>query len=154
VTIAEDRNGYAKGYAFLEFTEIESISAALQQDGQILKKRKIKVIPKRTNIPGKGKSRGRSSFMYNNEVLQQRQYMANFMFMPKPFTCAPRRRARQLFPNLDIITLYNRKNGHCQCCVNCFRSRIQLCLKVSFRHSSYRASSTHCHFSQGSKGAS
>jgi polyadenylate-binding protein 2 len=61
-TIAEDKFGQAKGYAFMEFKEVESVSNAIGMDGTVFKKRKIKVIPKRTNLPGKARRR-RSRFM-------------------------------------------------------------------------------------------
>merc|ERR1719331_772007 len=53
VTIICDKySGHPKGFAYIEFTEKESVDASLALDGSILCGRQIKVMPKRTNRPG------------------------------------------------------------------------------------------------------
>ena len=79
-TIAEDKQGYSKGYAFIEFAAMESVTNALGLDGELFKKRKLKVIPKRTNLPGKGRRR-------------RNRFMSQMVFMPRPITFSRRRRS-------------------------------------------------------------
>merc|ERR1711871_529191 len=55
--------GQSKGYAYVEFAEKEAVKNALHMNDQQFKGRPIKVVPKRTNIPGfkfggKGYGRG------------------------------------------------------------------------------------------------
>jgi polyadenylate-binding protein 2 len=52
VTIPTDRAGAAKGFAYVEFAGPESVANALLLDGTALKGRALKVLPKRTNVPG------------------------------------------------------------------------------------------------------
>merc|ERR1712168_1371274 len=53
VTILCDKfSGQPKGFAYVEFTEKESIENACQLTDSLFKGRQIKVTPKRTNIPG------------------------------------------------------------------------------------------------------
>ena len=65
----------------MEFTDYESVNNALALDGESFKKRKLKVIPKRTNLPGRGRRRRSRSMM-------------QMVFMPRPITFARRRRFR------------------------------------------------------------
>lgn len=67
VTILTDRTGNPKGFAYVEFLEIDAIESACLLDGTELKGRAIKVQPKRTNVPGmkqrgRGRGRGRGGF--------------------------------------------------------------------------------------------
>ncbi|KAI1389735.1 RNA-binding domain-containing protein [Hypoxylon trugodes] len=65
VTILLDKfTGQPKGYAYVEFTEPSLVAQALVLNDSILKGRNIKVTPKRTNIPGlsRGRGRGRGGF--------------------------------------------------------------------------------------------
>lgn len=65
VTILLDKfTGQPKGYAYVEFTEPSLVAQALVLNDTVLKGRNIKVTPKRTNIPGmtRGRGRGRGGF--------------------------------------------------------------------------------------------
>lgn len=53
VTILCDRyTGQPKGFAYVEFTEKDSVETASQLTDSLFKGRQIKVTPKRTNVPG------------------------------------------------------------------------------------------------------
>nr|XP_030138022.3 embryonic polyadenylate-binding protein 2 [Taeniopygia guttata] len=53
VTILCDKfSGHPKGYAYIEFEEQSSVKAAVELDESIFRGRVIKVLPKRTNMPG------------------------------------------------------------------------------------------------------
>ncbi|NWR79479.1 PABP2 protein, partial [Centropus unirufus] len=53
VTILCDKfSGHPKGYAYIEFEEKSSVKAAVELDGSMFRGRVIKVLPKRTNMPG------------------------------------------------------------------------------------------------------
>ena len=52
VTIPTDRGGAGKGFAYVEFGEPSAVANALLLDGTALKGRALKVLPKRTNVPG------------------------------------------------------------------------------------------------------
>ncbi|NWQ82534.1 PABP2 protein, partial [Columbina picui] len=53
VTILCDKfSGHPKGYAYIEFEEKNSVKAAVELDESVFRGRVIKVLPKRTNMPG------------------------------------------------------------------------------------------------------
>ncbi|NXJ43804.1 PABP2 protein, partial [Ciconia maguari] len=53
VTILCDKfSGHPKGYAYIEFEEKSSVQAAVELDESVFRGRVIKVLPKRTNMPG------------------------------------------------------------------------------------------------------
>lgn len=53
VTIPYNRfTGHPKGFAYIEFSERESVRTAMTLDETLFRGRVIKVLPKRTNIPG------------------------------------------------------------------------------------------------------
>ncbi|XP_063801599.1 embryonic polyadenylate-binding protein 2 [Pseudophryne corroboree] len=53
ITILCDKfSGHPKGYAYVEFAERSSVDAAILMDESIFRGRTIKVLPKRTNMPG------------------------------------------------------------------------------------------------------
>lgn len=52
VTILTDKFGQPKGFAYVEFLEVEAVQEALQLNESELHGRQLKVLPKRTNIPG------------------------------------------------------------------------------------------------------
>ena len=52
-----------QGYAYIEFLEVDAVQNALLLDGSELRGRQLKVLPKRTNVPGlKVRGRGRGGF--------------------------------------------------------------------------------------------
>lgn len=59
VTILTDQFGNPKGYAYVEFLEVDAVANAVLLDNSELRGRNIKVSPKRTNIPGMKAGRGR-----------------------------------------------------------------------------------------------
>jgi polyadenylate-binding protein 2 len=58
VTILTDKFGNAKGFAYVEFLEVDAVQSATLLDGSELRGREIKVSPKRTNVPGLKAYRG------------------------------------------------------------------------------------------------
>ncbi|KAL1845198.1 hypothetical protein VTK73DRAFT_934 [Phialemonium thermophilum] len=63
VTILLDKfTGQPKGYAYVEFTEPSLVAQALVLNESVFKGRNIKVVPKRTNIPGMSRGRGRGGY--------------------------------------------------------------------------------------------
>lgn len=63
VTILLDKfTGQPKGYAYVEFTEPSLVAQALVLNESVFKGRNIKVTPKRTNIPGMSRGRGRGGY--------------------------------------------------------------------------------------------
>lgn len=63
VTILLDKfTGQPKGYAYVEFTEPSLVAQALVLNESVFKGRNIKVVPKRTNVPGMSRGRGRGAF--------------------------------------------------------------------------------------------
>ncbi|KAM4722333.1 embryonic polyadenylate-binding protein 2 [Rhinophrynus dorsalis] len=53
ITILCDKfSGHPKGYAYIEFAERSSVDAAVAMDETVFRGRTIKVLPKRTNMPG------------------------------------------------------------------------------------------------------
>ncbi|CAK7206072.1 hypothetical protein SEUCBS139899_008855 [Sporothrix eucalyptigena] len=60
VTILLDKfTGQPKGYAYVEFSEPSLVAQALVLNESVFKGRNIKVVPKRTNVPGMSRGRGR-----------------------------------------------------------------------------------------------
>ncbi|KAK1750843.1 hypothetical protein QBC47DRAFT_309108 [Echria macrotheca] len=63
VTILLDKfTGQPKGYAYVEFTEPSLVAQALVLNESVFKGRNIKVVPKRTNVPGMSRGRGRAGY--------------------------------------------------------------------------------------------
>ncbi|MCJ1448282.1 MAG: cytoplasmic RNA-binding protein [Stictis urceolatum] len=59
VTILLDKfTGHPKGYAYVEFSEPSLVAQALVLNESVFKSRNLKVVPKRTNIPGMTRGRG------------------------------------------------------------------------------------------------
>ncbi|GFP85651.1 polyadenylate-binding protein 2 [Phtheirospermum japonicum] len=59
VTILTDKFGQPKGFAYVEFIEQEAVQEALQLNESELHGRQLKVMVKRTNVPGMKQFRGR-----------------------------------------------------------------------------------------------
>ncbi|KAH7416287.1 hypothetical protein KP509_14G084400 [Ceratopteris richardii] len=74
VTILTDKFGQPKGYAYVEFLEIEAVQNALQLNESELHGRPLKVSAKRTNVPGMKMFRGRRPYSYYG-YMPRRPYM-------------------------------------------------------------------------------
>lgn len=59
VTILADKFGTPKGFAYVEFMETDAVDNAIMLDNTELRGRPIKVMRKRTNLPGMKRGRGR-----------------------------------------------------------------------------------------------
>eukprot|EP00775_Hariotina_reticulata_P002697 gene2697-2997_t len=66
VTILTDKFGNPKGFAYIEFLELDAVDNAIMLDNSELRGRQIKVMRKRTNVPGmkRGRGRGRHGGFY------------------------------------------------------------------------------------------
>ncbi|XP_069824607.1 embryonic polyadenylate-binding protein 2 [Dendropsophus ebraccatus] len=77
ITILCDKfSGHPKGYAYIEFAEKCSVEAAIAMDESVFRGRTIKVLPKRTNMPGisttdrggfRGRPRGHRGNFYRGQ---------------------------------------------------------------------------------------
>ncbi len=60
ITILCDRwSGQPKGYAYIEFTEPAHVANAMALNESLFRNRLLKVMTKRTNVPGYGRGRGK-----------------------------------------------------------------------------------------------
>merc|ERR1719327_1766467 len=62
ITILVDKyTGHPKGFAYIEFADEQSVQNSLLLNGSLFRGRQLKVIQKRTNVPGflKGKGKGK-----------------------------------------------------------------------------------------------
>ncbi|KAK1306086.1 hypothetical protein QJS10_CPA10g01021 [Acorus calamus] len=78
VTILTDKFGNPKGFAYVEFVEIEAVQNALLLNETELHGRQLKVSAKRTNVPGLKQQRGRRFNPYLG-------YRGRRPMMPPPF---------------------------------------------------------------------
>jgi polyadenylate-binding protein 2 len=75
VTIPTDHfSGKPKGYAYIEFTEESSAIKAESVNEKVFKGRKLKVHPKRNNIPKFNKPRNTRSFMRRSYMLPRSRF--------------------------------------------------------------------------------
>eukprot|EP00249_Psilotum_nudum_P006469 c19796_g1_i1 orf=382-1035(-) len=65
VTVLTDKFGQPKGYAYVEFLEVEAVQNALILNESELHGRPLKVAAKRTNVPGMKQIRGRRFSPYH-----------------------------------------------------------------------------------------
>lgn len=54
-----DKYGNPKGFAYIEFLEVDAVQNAIMLDNSELRGRQIRVTAKRTNVPGLKRGRGR-----------------------------------------------------------------------------------------------
>lgn len=86
ITILTDKFGQPKGFAYVEFVEVEAVQNALLLNESELHGRQLKVSAKRTNIPGMKQYRGRAS-PYTSF---QTSYMPPPFYPPYGYGKAPR----------------------------------------------------------------
>lgn len=78
VTILTDKFGQPKGFAYVEFVEVDAVQNALLLNESELHGRQLKVSAKRTNVPGMKQFRGRRPNPYMG-------FRGRRPFMPPPF---------------------------------------------------------------------
>jgi polyadenylate-binding protein 2 len=75
VTIPTDHfTGKPKGYAYIEFTDESSVLKAESVNEKVFKGRKLKVLPKRNNIPKFNKPRMTRSYMRRSYMLSRSRF--------------------------------------------------------------------------------
>ncbi|AQK83267.1 Polyadenylate-binding protein 3 [Zea mays] len=77
VTILTDKFGQPKGFAYVEFVEVEAVQEAIKLNESELHGRQLKVAPKRTNVPGMKQPRGRGFNPYHGHP-----YMRPYGYSP------------------------------------------------------------------------
>ncbi|KAL2617055.1 hypothetical protein AAZV13_08G165300 [Glycine max] len=83
ITIRTDKFGQPKGYAYVEFLEVEAVQEALLLNESELHGRQLKVTAKRTNIPGMKQYRPRrSTNPYMGGLRGRTPYAAPFIYSP------------------------------------------------------------------------
>ncbi|URE08959.1 40S ribosomal protein S6 [Musa troglodytarum] len=96
VTILTDKFGQPKGFAYVEFLELEAVQDALQLNESELHGRQIKVAAKRTNVPGMKQFRPRRFNPYMGYPYR-RPYMPPYFASPYGFGKVPRFRRPMRF---------------------------------------------------------
>ncbi|XP_020242554.1 polyadenylate-binding protein 2-like, partial [Asparagus officinalis] len=89
VTILTDKFGQPKGFAYVEFVEVEAVQNALLLNESELHGRQLKVSAKRTNVPGMKQYRGRRASPYMG-FRSRRPYMPPPFYAPFAYGKAPR----------------------------------------------------------------
>lgn len=89
VTILTDKFGQPKGYAYVEFVEVEAVQNALLLNESELHSRQLKVIAKRTNVPGMKQFRGRRFNPYFG-FRPRRPYIPPYFYSPFGYGKMPR----------------------------------------------------------------
>lgn len=98
VTILTDKFGQPKGFAYVEFVEVEAIQEALALNESELHGRQLKVSPKRTNVPGMKQYRPRSFNPYMGNRFR-RPYTPPYFYSPYGYGKVPRfRRSMRYMP--------------------------------------------------------
>ncbi|KAG5574618.1 hypothetical protein H5410_054752 [Solanum commersonii] len=90
VTILTDKFGQPKGFAYVEFIEQEAIQEALQLNESELHGRQLKVMPKRTNVPGMKQFRPGRFNPYLGGYRSRRPYAAPIFYSPYGYGKVPR----------------------------------------------------------------
>lgn len=90
VTILTDKFGQPKGFAYVEFVEVEAVQNALLLNESELHGRQLKVSAKRTNVPGMKQYRGRRAGPYMGGFRSRRAYMPPPFYSPFGYGKAPR----------------------------------------------------------------
>ncbi|CAD5194827.1 polyadenylate-binding protein 2-like isoform X1 [Musa acuminata AAA Group] len=96
VTILTDKFGQPKGFAYVEFLEVEAVQEALQLNESELHGRQIKVAAKRTNVPGMKQFRPRRFSPYMGNPYR-RPYMPPYFASPYGYGKFPRYRRPMRF---------------------------------------------------------
>ncbi|CAL5323817.1 unnamed protein product [Camellia sinensis] len=81
VTILTDKFGQPKGFAYVEFLETEGVQEALSLNESELHGRQLKVMAKRTNVPGMKQYRGRRFNPYMGYRFR-RPYVPPYFYSP------------------------------------------------------------------------
>ncbi|PKU71385.1 Nucleolin 2 [Dendrobium catenatum] len=89
VTILTDKFGQPKGFAYVEFVELEAIQEALNLNESDLHGRQLKVLPKRTNVPGFKQYRPRRFNPYLGYRVR-RPYVPSYLYSPYGYGKFPR----------------------------------------------------------------
>ncbi|KAM7275229.1 hypothetical protein ACFE04_017095 [Oxalis oulophora] len=98
VTILTDKFGQPKGFAYVEFLEVEAVHEALVLNESQLHGRQLKVTPKRTNVPGMKQFRARRSNPYTGFRFR-RPYVPPYFYSPYGYGRIPRfRRPMRYMP--------------------------------------------------------
>ncbi|KAK4716868.1 hypothetical protein R3W88_015206 [Solanum pinnatisectum] len=99
VTILTDKFGQPKGFAYVEFVEQEAIQEALQLNESELHGRQLKVMPKRTNVPGMKQFHPRRFSPYQPYGFRRPYAPAPYFYSPYGYGKVPRfRRATRYMP--------------------------------------------------------
>ncbi|KAI3992945.1 hypothetical protein MKX01_009688 [Papaver californicum] len=96
VTILTDKFGQPKGFAYVEFLEVEAVQEALLLNESELHGRQLKVSAKRTNVPGMKQFRGRHFDPYMGSRFR-RPYVPPYFYSPYGFGKVPRFRRPMRF---------------------------------------------------------
>ncbi|KAJ6929297.1 polyadenylate-binding protein 3-like isoform X2 [Populus alba x Populus x berolinensis] len=86
VTILTDKFGQPKGFAYVEFLEVEAVQEALALNESELHGRQLKVSPKRTNVPGLKQYRPRRINPYMGYRFR-RPYVPPYFYSPYGYGC-------------------------------------------------------------------
>ncbi|XP_061345596.1 polyadenylate-binding protein 2-like isoform X2 [Gastrolobium bilobum] len=98
VTILTDKFGQPKGFAYVEFIETEAVQEAILLNESELHGRQLKVMPKRTNVPGMKQYRPRRFNPYMAYGFR-RPYTPPHFYSPYGYGKVPRfRRASRYMP--------------------------------------------------------
>ncbi|XP_028807144.1 polyadenylate-binding protein 3 isoform X2 [Neltuma alba] len=98
VTILTDKFGHPKGFAYVEFLEPEAVQEALVLNESELHGRQLKVMPKRTNVPGMKQYRPRRFNPYMGYRFR-RPFPPPYFYSPYGYGKVPRfRRPSRYMP--------------------------------------------------------